>query len=210
MEEEVKKFLRDEEYKLFLKIFNEVKKEFERVKLSSHDFSHVMRVLNNAIKIIKNEKIKVNYFNLFVSILLHDLGIVYEKKNDIKEVKYFVMKYNLSEEIINIVNEHAFSKGAIPSCIESKILQDADWLDALGSIGIARVFSFSHSRKFYNIEEPVAKNRKLNDEIYALDHFYKKLFKIRRRLNFDWSKKEARRREKIMKAFIKELLREIR
>ena len=87
----------------------------------------------------------------------------------------------LDEKEIGIIYEaiinHCFTIKKISNTIEGQILQDADRLDAIGSIGIARVFCVSgfKNRQFYNPDDPFSKKRDLNDKKWALDHFFKKL-----------------------------------
>lgn len=105
-----------------------------------------------------------------------------------------------------------FSRNKIPATIEGKILQDADRLDALGAIGIARVFAVSGSEKrpFYNVEDPFCKNRPSDDTTWTLDHFYRKLLKLESLMNTKSGKIEAKKRTKVMKEFLNELKKEIK
>ena len=84
-------------------------------------------------------------------------------------------------------------------------------MDAIGAIGIARVFAVSGSEKrpFYNVKDPFCKNRVPNDEIWALDHFYRKLFKLESLMNTKSGKIEAKKRTKVLKDFLNELKKEI-
>ena len=113
--------------------------------------------------------------------------------------------------ISDAIKEHSFSKGKIPSTIEGKILQDADRLDAIGAIGLARVFSFSGSnnRPFYDPKDPFSKNRNLNDNKWALDHFYEKLLILEQKMNTKTGKLLAKKRTKVLKDFLKEIKNEI-
>ena len=92
-----------------------------------------------------------------------------------------------------------------------KILQDADRLDALGAIGIARVFATSGSlnRSFYNIDDPFCNKRNPDDDIWAVDHFFNKLLKLESLMNTTSGKIEAKRRTMILKEFLKQLKQEI-
>jgi uncharacterized protein len=92
-----------------------------------------------------------------------------------------------------------------------KILQDADRLDAIGAIGIARVFATGGSlkRPFYNIDDPFCKTRKPDDKIWTVDHFYRKLLKLESLMNTKSGKMEAKKRTKILEDFLKQLKLEI-
>ena len=186
-----------------------------------HDFNHIMRVYKNAQEICKKEK--TNKKLVLASVLLHDL-VLYPKSDkksknssfeSAKKAKKILKKYALSEEEINIISEaiqdHSFSQNKIPQSMEGKILQDADRLDALGAIGIARVFATGGSlnRPFYNSIDPFCSKRKPNDTIWTIDHFYKKLLKLESLMNTNSGKIEAKRRTKILKNFLIEFKEEI-
>ena len=183
----------------------------------AHDFEHIMRVYRNAEKICKTES--GNKKLVLSAVLLHDLIKNKNQKNSAEKSAKLAEKilkenYFSSDEILIIsdaIKEHSFSKGKIPSTSEGKILQDADRLDAIGAIGLARVFSFSgsHNRPFYDPEDPFSKNRNVNDKKWALDHFFKKLIKLEQKMNTKTGKLLAKKRTKILKNFLKEIKHEI-
>ena len=188
---------------------------------SAHDFDHVMRVYKNAKKICKKEK--VNPKLVLTAVLLHD--IVSYPKSDKRSIlssiqsselsKKILKNYDFSKEEIKIVSEairdHSFSKNKIPETLEGKILQDADRLDAIGAIGIARVFAVAGSerRPFYNKDDPFCKNRIPDDGKWTLDHFYKKLLRLETFMNTDSGRFEAKKRIQFLKNFVLELKKEI-
>ena len=183
----------------------------------AHDFEHVMRVYRNAERICKNEN--GNKKLILSAVLLHDIIKIKNRKDSaLKSAKLSekILKENyfLDDEITIIsdaIKEHSFSKGKIPSTLEGKILQDADRLDAIGAIGLARVFSFSGSnnRPFYDPKDPFSKNRNLNDNKWAIDHFYEKLLTLEEKMNTKTGKTIAKKRTKTLKDFLKELKNEI-
>ena len=183
----------------------------------AHDFEHVMRVYRNAEKISKTEN--GNKKLILSAVLLHDIIKIKNRKDSaLKSAKFSekILKENhfLDNEIKIIsdaIKEHSFSKGKTPSTIEGKILQDADRLDAIGAIGLARVFSFSGSnnRSFYDPNDPFSKNRSLDDNKWALDHFYEKLLTLEKKMNTRTGKTLAKKRTKILENFLKELKTEI-
>ena len=199
----------------------EILKEIARVKLAkndpAHDFQHVMRVYHNAEKICKKEK--GNKELVLTAVLLHDLVKSSNRKNSTNQsakLSEKILKENsFSNNEISIIcdaiREHSFSKGKVPSTLEGKILQDADRLDAIGAIGLARVFSFSGSnhRSFYDPNDPFSKNRTLNDGKWALDHFFKKLLLLEGKMNTKTGKILAVKRTKILKNFLKQIKNEI-
>jgi len=137
------------------------------------------------------------------------------QKKSAQEAQKILRKYNYTNKEIKIISDaiqdHSFSKNKTPKTLEGKILQDADRLDAIGAIGIARVFSVSGSekRQFYNKEDPFCFSRKPDDRKWAIDHFYQKLLKLEKLMNTDSAKQEAKRRTKILKNYLSELKKEI-
>lgn len=198
---------------------DEVKKKYQSDV--AHDFEHVMRVLKNAKQIARKEK--GNTKIITAAVLLHDI-ISYPKsdprsKNSSVESariartilkKYGFGKYEI-ETIADAIRDHSYSRGATPQTLEGKILQDADRLDAIGSIGIARAFSVGGAvrRPIYNDKDPFCKRRIPDDKHWTLDHFPKKLLSLDKKMNTRTAKIEARRRIKIMKDFLAQLKREI-
>ena len=187
----------------------------------AHDFDHVMRVYNNAQKIIKKEK--ANQKLVLSAVLLHDI-VSYPKSSErskfssidsAKKSKTILKKYNFSKDeiiiISNAIAEHSFAQNKVPQTLEGQILQDADRLDALGAIGIARVFATSGSlnRPFYKIDDPFCNKRNPNDNLWAVDHFFNKLLKLGSMMNTKSGKIEAKKRTKVLKEFLKQLKNEV-
>ena len=188
---------------------------------TAHDFEHVMRVFKNARRICKKEK--VNEKLVLSAVLLHDI-VSYpksDKRSKLSSVKSaekskkILKKFDYTKQEIQIISDairdHSFSQNKIPKTIEGKILQDADRLDALGAIGIARVFAVGGSeiRPFYNIEDPFCKQRPPDDKTWTLDHFYRKLLKLESLMNTKSAKIEAKKRTKILENFLNQLKNEI-
>jgi len=189
---------------------------------SAHDFAHIMRVYKNAQMICKKEQ--VNKKLVLCAVLLHDV-VSYPKSDkrsklssiqSAEKSKKILKKFNFDNEeiqiISNAIRDHSFSQNKVPSTIVGKILQDADRLDAIGAIGIARVFAVggSEKRPFYNVKDPFCKNRIPDDKIWTLDHFYQKLLKLESLMNTKSGKIEARKRTKILNNFLNHLKNEIR
>ena len=210
-----------------MEILNEllyIKKYVKRIYAKNdpaHDFEHIMRVYKNAEKICKTEK--SNKKLVLISVLLHD--IIKKSETDkrtksssslsaSKSIK-ILKKLKFSDNDISIVSEsirnHSFTKNKISKSIEGRILQDADRLDAIGAIGIARVFSVSgaKNRQFYEPSDPFSKNRKMNDKKWALDHFFKKLLLLENVMNTKTGKIEAKKRTIVLKNYLDSLKKEI-
>lgn len=188
---------------------------------SAHDFDHIMRVLKNAKKIARKEK--ANTRMITAAVLLHDI-VSYQKsdprsKNSSTESaeksRKILKKYSFNQDEISIISDairdHSFSRGVTPKTLEGRILQDADRLDALGAIGIARTFAVggAENRSFYNNNDPFCSKRFPDDKSWTLDHFYNKLLLLEKTMNTKTGKIEARKRIKIMTKFLDELKKEI-
>ena len=206
-----------------MNIINSIKNEIKEImdNDSAHDFDHVMRVYKNAQKICKKEK--ANEKLVLCAALLHDI-VSYPKSDkrsklssteSAKKSKIILKQYDFTNDEILVISDairdHSFSQNKIPESIVGKILQDADRLDAMGAIGIARVFATGGSlkRPFYNIEDPFCKTRKPDDKTWTVDHFYQKLLKLEFLMNTKSGKMEAKKRTKVLKEFLNQLQQEI-
>ena len=206
-----------------MKVLDSIKNEVKKImdNDSAHDFEHVMRIYNNAQKICTLEK--ANEKLVLSAALLHDI-VSYPKSDkrsklssthSAKKSEQILKKYDfLKEEIIIIsdaIRDHSFSQNTIPRTLEGKILQDADRLDALGAVGIARVFATSGSlkRPFYNIDDPFCKTRTPDDKTWTVDHFFQKLLKLESLMNTKSGKIEAKKRTSVLNEFLKQLKQEI-
>ena len=198
----------------------EVKALYEEAD-PAHDFSHIMRVCQNAQIIGKKEGADMQV--LLFSALLHDAGSVSKGLEDSiesdqrqKAVLDFLNKKglpkNVQEKVLYAVNVHRFSKGIVPDTLEARILQDADRLDALGAIGIARVFMTGGTlgRALYDPVDPFCKNREPDDKKWNLDHFYRKLLKLESGMHTKTARRLADRRTKVLKRYLSDLEQEIR
>jgi len=130
----------------------------------------------------------------------------------------FLRKHGISEAMIkticNIIGNVSFrgTDSITPETIEGKCVQDADRLDAMGAIGIARTFAYggSHNRIIYDPE--IKPNVNMNSDEYqnhistSINHFYEKLFQLKDLMNTDTAKKIAKQREDYMRTYIAEFL----
>ncbi len=206
--------------KIQTKLFDEVERRMAKND-PAHDFEHVLRVYRNAERICKKEK--ANPKLILTSALLHDI-VSFRKSDKLSktsstkssiESKKILQKFNYSENEIKIISDaiesHSFSKNKTPNTLEGKILQDADRLDAIGAIGIARTFAVggAENRSFYNKKDVFCISRKPDDQVWTVDHFYKKLLLLESKMNTNSAKVEAKRRTKIIKKFLTDLKKEI-
>lgn len=168
---------------------------------SGHDAEHSKRVYQNAL-ILADTEPECNRFVIALAALLHDADDykLFKTENNYN-ARSFLKNHQLSEiqieQICKIINGVSFSKnrGIRPDTIEGKIVQDADRLDALGAIGIARTFAFGGER-----------GRTINDSI---QHFYDKLLHLKNEMNTDEGKRIAETRHHFMKDFLREFEQEI-
>jgi uncharacterized protein len=168
-----------------------------------HGLDHVLRVRDIALKIAEAIPEPVDREVLEVAALLHDIGRVSRDKDHAKcsaEIAYIILKLACFPEdkvrkVVEAIQSHSFSEGVKPMSIEAKILSDADKLDALGVIGIARVFAFSGSR-----------GRSLKESI---QHFYDKILQLPNLLFTDIAKSIAIKRIDVVKKFLEDLEKEI-
>ena len=187
---------------------------------SGHDIQHTMRVYKTALKI--NEFEKGDKLIVSLTALLHDVDdYKLFSTEDNENARRFLNSLSLSsdekDQIIDNINSIAFKgkESIVPKTIEGKIVQDADRLDAIGAIGIARAFSYGgkHDRKLYDLDKDVKKDlsfeeyKKQNSD--TLSHFYQKLFLLEDMMNTDYAKKIAKKRTEYIKEFVDEFLLEI-
>ncbi len=118
---------------------------------------------------------------------------------------------HLINPIRECIRVHAFSRGLTPETIEARVLQDADRLDAIGAIGIARCFATCAEMgvPFYRGIDPFCREREPDDKHWGLDHFYRKLLRISDNLHTATARAIAGDRVKIIEAFLAQLEREI-
>jgi uncharacterized protein len=201
-----------------------VSKSLENAE-GGHDWLHVKRVLKNARKIMKKKK--TNNTVLYLGLIFHDLADPKFNNGDpekgIKLTKAFFeetgVKEKTSSKVLNIIRNISYNGGfrqTKKSSAELKIAQDADRLDAMGAIGIARAFHYGGyaGRKIY---DPKIKPVKYNSEkeyrennAPSINHFHEKLLRLKKRMNTKMAKRIARKRHKFLQDFLKQFNRELK
>lgn len=113
--------------------------------------------------------------------------------------------------ITECIRDHGFSKGVVPTSLEAKLLQDADRLDAIGAIGIARCFATCTTMQtpFYSVDDPFCRAREPDDRRWGVDHFYRKLLRIPATLHTEAARRMAAPRIAFLEEFLRQLEREI-
>lgn len=202
-----------------INIVKEYAKNICKDDATGHDWWHIQRVYNNAMLI--NQKENADKFVITLIVLMHDLydhkfykGNIEEKlKETIKELNiYNYVQENDIENIINSCVNLGFSANMTTKkelSIEGKIAQDADRLDALGAIGIARTFMYGGKREraMYdpdNNELVDEEEYKQNGSKTTISHFYDKLLKIKDLMNTETAKMIAQERHQYLENFLEE------
>lgn len=198
-----------------MEIINNVKNKVEnllRGESTGHDWFHTERVSKNSIKIAQGEEkegAKIDYFILEISALLHDIAdhkfgyTDSDRENIIVEMlESQGVELEKIKLVVNIVNNISFSKGNIPESLEGKIVQDADRIDAIGAIGIARTFAYggAKGREIYDPEN--------TEGTHSIHHFYEKLLLLKDNLNTKTAYNMALERNKFMELFLEEFYNE--
>lgn len=194
-------------------------KDFFENEFSGHDYFHSFRVYKIAKGLAEIEGADVVIVSL--AALLHDVDDIklspetYEKKdNAVSFLKKEKVSASDIARICSIIDEVSFNgeDSLVPSTIEGKCVQDADRLDALGAIGIARVFAYggSYNREIYNPTiKPVlgmTKDEYRNHISTSINHFYEKLFLLKDMMNTRSAYEIAEKREEYMKSFVDEFM----
>jgi uncharacterized protein len=208
--------------KVISKLENDIKEMFS-IEKSGHDIYHLRRTLNLALTIQKKEG--GDKLVIAIASFLHDIHRIIEKetkkycspKQSLEKVRELLDKLSLSKEqdekilhCIEFHEEYSFSReGKTVNDIETLVIQDADNLDAIGAIGIARAFSVggTYNRNMWIPEIPFIEqkyNEEDMDDPSTMHHFHRKLFKLKDNMNTTTAKKIAEKRDKFMHKFVQE------
>jgi len=194
---------------------------------SSHDWTHIERVYNSAIKIGKEEKANLDV--LKIAVYLHDVGRKEEIKSNgkichaergVEIAEGILSQYDLDREAVENIKHciltHRNRNDHQPKTIEAKVLFDADKLDSIGAVGIARDFLFAG---IYNAPLYTGREKKIvkeahkyaytNDDTALLEYYYK-LSKIKGKIMTKTAKRFAKERHEYMEAFFKRFDKEIK
>lgn len=190
---------------------------------TGHDIYHTIRVYKMAMNIQKQEG--GDEFIISIASLLHDvddykLNVNKSDTDPFINARTFMIENkldsNLIEKIIEIINSISYkgNETISPKTLEGQIVQDADRLDAIGAIGIARVFAYG-GHKNSPIYDPNIKslnsmdfNTYKNHRSTSINHFYEKLLKLKDLMNTNTAKKIAEQRHKYMEEYLTEFYKE--
>ncbi len=202
--------------------------EYVRSKLqgdsSGHDWWHIYRVWKMALKLAKEEK-DVDLFVVQLAALLHDIADwkFYNGDDDVgpKLAREFLSKLQVDKDIIShvcqIIKDISFKGAGVKTPMitkEGMIVQDADRLDAMGAIGIARTFAYGgfKGRDIYNPNIKPKKHSSFEEykksQGHSINHFYEKLLLLKDLMNTEAAKKVAEDRHKFMEQFLDRFFKE--
>lgn len=182
---------------------------------TGHDWYHIERVWKTASKLAKKEQ--ANSFIIELAALLHDLiddKLVDDKEQALQEVKYFLEGAGVSasdaDRIMDIIQSISFKggNGRKLTSLEGQIVQDADRLDAIGAIGIARCFAFAGSKGHVLFDPELSVREEMTEREYregqssAVHHFYEKLLKLKELMNTETAKAIAEERHAFMEEYL--------
>lgn len=166
---------------------------------TGHDFHHALRVYNNSLYLSVGKEVDLMVVSL--AALLHDLDDPKISSKNSHLAKDFLdnnLKEDKAKEILDIIDSISYTKqkqGVSPNSLEGKIVQDADRLDALGAIGIARCFAYTGNKQKLIYNESI-------DDDSAIAHFYQKLLNLDTYMNTTEARIIAENRIEYMKNYL--------
>ncbi|EXJ23148.1 HD domain protein [Alkalibacterium sp. AK22] len=200
-------------------------KEMVRKKLQNegtgHDWYHIERVWKTASRIAKDEQ--ANSYIVELAALLHDLiddKLVSDKQQAVQEVEYWLEGVGVSardsEKIMDIIQSISFKggNGQKLTGLEAQIVQDADRLDAIGAIGIARCFAYAGSKGHLLFDPELSVRDDMSEDEYrngpssAIHHFYEKLLKLKHLMHTQTARQMAEERHAFMEDYLVQFFQE--
>lgn len=189
----------------------------------AHDPHHVRRVWHSATRIADELEESVDRLVLLAATFLHDFVAV--EKNDprraqasrLAAVEGVALLRSLDfpadrlDAVAHAIEAHSYSGGIAPATAEARVLQDADRLEALGAIGLARTFYVAGrmGSSLFHPDDPLGESRELDDRRYAVDHFYTKLLKLPATMQTGPGRRFAAERAAVLERFVRDLLDEL-
>ena len=185
-----------------------------------HDWFHINRVYKNALLIAKNEKVDI--FVVQLGALLHDIADAkfYDGDESIgpKKARDFLKSQQVEETVISHIEniilyisyKSSFDQNSCFSSPELNVIQDADRLDAIGAIGIARCFNYGGFKNRTLYDPEIEPNLKMTKEEYkksnapTINHFYEKLLLLKDKMNTKTGLIIAQRRHSFMDEFLQQ------
>lgn len=189
---------------------------------AAHGLSHIQRVVQNA-KLLANTSPDGNLAIIIPAAWLHDCVSVAKNsplrsqasRMAAKLAGQFLMDSGYDGALIpaiqHAIEAHSFSAEITPTTLEAQIVQDADRLDSLGAIGVTRAIQtgVAMQRQLYHPDEPIPINRKPDDSISTIDHFYTKLLTLAGTMQTAAGRAEAQSRTQFMQTYLDQLQKEL-
>jgi uncharacterized protein len=188
---------------------------------SAHDLEHIHRVVRNARRLTDAEA--ADWQVVMPAAWLHDCVVVPKSSPQRKQASRLAAEkavewleehnwpHGKLDEIAHAIEAHSFSAGIETRTKEARVLQDADRLDALGAVGLARTLMLGAEMKrdFYHPADPFCANRDPDDSVYTLDHIYQKLLTLEGAMKTAAGKQEAARRTRFIRDFLNQMADEV-
>lgn len=196
--------------------------EQQRDSDAAHDDAHIQRVVANARFLAAEENAQLEV--IIPAAWLHDCVTVPKNDRDRSQASrlaaeragQFLQESAYPAEyvpaIVHAITAHSFTARVEPETLEARVIQDADRLDAIGAIGIARCFVVGGAlgTRLYDPFEPFPQSRPADDSANVIDHFYVKLLTLARTMKTNAGREEALRRTAFMVQYLDQLRQEIR
>ncbi len=188
---------------------------------AAHDLSHLSRVVAMATRLAAEESASIDI--VLPAAWLHDCVHVPVTSPDRPRASVMAADTAvgllerigypraLRDDIHHAIAAHSFSARIAPRTVEARVVQDADRLDALGAVGIARCLMLGGQlgRVLYDPADPFAEQRAADDRVSSLDHFYTKLLTLAGTMQTDAGRREGARRTEYMRGYLEQLRGEI-
>jgi uncharacterized protein len=187
----------------------------------AHDMEHIRRVVATAAQLARAEEADLEV--VLPSAWLHDCVVM--PKDSLMRTKASTLAAQVAadflrtigypeqylQDIHHAISAHSFSSGIVPRTREAMVVRDADFLDALGAIGIARCLMLASTmgQRLYDPAEPIPQKRQPDDRQYTIDHFYIKLLRLADMMHTSSGRAEADTRTAFMRAFLEQLSSEL-
>jgi uncharacterized protein len=201
-------------------VFEKIKERSEEFfKHSHHSKSHVERVYNLAVRIAKEENADLDVVK--AAVLLHDIARAMEDEGKIEDhategakiARKVLEEADFPKEkidkVIHCIEVHRFKKSMEAESSEAKILQDADRLDIIGAIGLARTFARGGWSNIPIYDPSIPPKKKYDGKsLTSVNHIYEKILKAKDTINTNTARKIAEERYKFVEQFLERLLKE--
>jgi uncharacterized protein len=188
---------------------------------AAHDRAHIERVVASARHLARSERAAMEV--VIPAAWLHDCVVLPKDHPRRSEASRLAAQTAIDfltdagypsqthADIRHAIEAHSYSAGISPETLEADIVQDADRLDALGAVGIARCFQVGGQigASLYHPDDPFCEDREPDDATYSIDHFYAKLLRLPDTMNTGAARKEAERRAGVMRDYLGALETEI-